>query len=378
MPQPINWLPLTQTNIGTADIPNANDSQIIGLSNGNFLVAWTETGTTGVGTSAGTDIIGKIFNSQGVLVRDSFRMNNNNIDDEFDFDLAATEDGGFVLVYVDDSIANIDQTSIIFERRTATGTFSLFSTVADENIVADSLSNPSVTYNLSTGVSTFSYTDNVGGNANINGVNVSSTGVASAEFALAQNSTDADTAASIAVLTNGNIASVYGEVDAGTSAIEIKVVSATGTPIAGSFSVTTNASGDAQVAALANGNMVVAWSENGGDVFFKILNSVGAPVTITVQVGQLADVLNEPSVIGLPQGGFILVYDDDTANTIVGQLYNNTGTPVGVAVTLATGGSEPTVSATADGRILVTHTLAGNVFHSIWDPRGQRNQRGDL
>ena len=59
MATPLEWLNEFQVNTGTANIPPVNDPHIIGLSNGNILVAWTESGTTGVGTQTGTDIIGK-------------------------------------------------------------------------------------------------------------------------------------------------------------------------------------------------------------------------------------------------------------------------------------------------------------------------------
>lgn len=89
-----------QVNTGLADTPETNEPRTIGLSNGNILVVWEEVGTSGVGSSAGIDIIGKIYDAEGNVVRNSFRSNTQSVeDDEADFDIAPTSYGGLQMVY---------------------------------------------------------------------------------------------------------------------------------------------------------------------------------------------------------------------------------------------------------------------------------------
>jgi len=73
MATPVEWLNEFQVNTGTANILSVNQPQVIGLSNGNYLVAWVENGTTGVATRFGDDIVGKIFDAEEGLVRDTER-----------------------------------------------------------------------------------------------------------------------------------------------------------------------------------------------------------------------------------------------------------------------------------------------------------------
>ena len=127
MATPTEWLNAFQVNTGAAATGGQGQPKIIGLSNGNILVAWVEGNDGAVAppdgsTAAGVDIIGKIYDAEGNLVRDAYRLNEDrNFDDESDFDVAATNDGGFILVYLDDDIDSVNQTDIYWERFNANG-----------------------------------------------------------------------------------------------------------------------------------------------------------------------------------------------------------------------------------------------------------------
>ncbi len=380
MPTPISWLAATQTNTGTA----ANESQstplIIGLSNGNFLVAWVETGTTGVGTNAGTDIIGKIYDAQGNLVADSFRINDVYvIDDEGDFSIAATNDGGFVMVYVDDSIANVNETGIRWERYDSAGTMIHNATIANENVAADFLGNPEVTVNLLTNESYVSYTDDVGANTDINGVIVSATGSVGAEFAMAQNSADSDSEGVIAVLTGGNVVSLYREVDGATTSLEARIVNSAGV-LVNIASPTFNTAFDPDIAALSDGNWVAVWTE-GDNILYRVYGPTGSAITGALTAAGSAGFENEPAVVGLPQGGFAIVWDNDSTGALEGQLFTNAGAADGSVFTVTgVGTTSIDVGVSADGRLLITwiDQSSGEVFHSIMDPRGATIDGGDF
>ena len=384
MPTPIIWLAATQTNTGTAANESHSDAQIIGLSNGNYLVAWVETGTTGVGTTDGNDIIGKIFNAEGTLIRDSFRINTNlNADDEDDFSIAATNDGGFVITYVDDDLTSTNRTSIIWERHNAAGDMTITRTLADENIAADYLANPQVAFDLVSGNSYVTFQDDVGTDANISAFTISSTGVVGTEYLMSSSSAvEYLSNNDVAVLTNGNVVNVSQSADGD---ISVYIRSSTGTFLINGLVNNSASSGigsDPQVAALSDGNFVVTWTE-GSDIKYRVYPSSGSAVGATAEAAAASGAANqnESTVIGLPQGGFVIAWDNDTDGNLQAQLFTNAGVADGaVFVASAVGTTTPTINVTADGRILFTWIDQGtnDVFTTIWDPRGATINGGDF
>ncbi len=96
MPTPVEWLNESQANTGAAATGNQSAPQIIGLSNGNILVAWEDDSLGVIGSTGDRDIIGKIFSPDGTVLVDSFRLNQSRTaDNESEFSIAATNDGGF-------------------------------------------------------------------------------------------------------------------------------------------------------------------------------------------------------------------------------------------------------------------------------------------
>ncbi|MDG5750921.1 calcium-binding protein [Qipengyuania sp. XHP0211] len=378
MPTPTQMLTQFQVNTGSAATGSQTEPKIIGLANGNILVVWTESADGSIGTDPGTDIIGKIYDSEGNVVVDSFRLGNWFSDDERDFDIAATNDGGFVMALVDDAIGNADQTTIRWSRFDESGTNIDVATVADESIAADSLSNPTITVNQLTNESIITFTDNVGGDQNIRFATVSDTGVVGTEFDAAQNSTDFDRAADHALLSNGNFAVVYEEGDSPDTSIEVGIRSTSGTLIFGFPNV---ANGSApKVAALAEGGFVMVWEDGSQNVNFRIYTNGGSIVNSGTVVGT-ADSENEPNVIGLPDGGFVVTWDNDTDLTLEAQRFNADGTTDGSTFVVGTNDPfTPDISVTSDGRILFTWESnggLGEIFASVWDPRGNTINAAD-
>ncbi len=371
MATPTEWLNEFQVNTGTADIPGTSDPQVIGLSNGNILVAWVEAGTTGVATQRGADIVGKIFDAEGNLVEDSFRINiNRAVDDETDFDVAATNDGGFILVYVDNDLDVTTRSTVMWERFNAAGTQIDSLQIADENVAADFLANPQVAVSQATNRSYVTFTDDVGADTDIRGVLVSAAGtIDTAEFNAAQNSADFDGNGDSAILTNGELVTVYQETDGAITSIEAYIASSAGI-LQHNVSVTAAASSDPQVASLANGGFVVTWTE-ASDIKARVYDVNANPQTGIFLVASGANNQNEPEIAALPEGDFVVIWDDDTSLATLARRFNANGTNDGTTFTVDTTGNptSPNVGVTSDGRILFTWSENNNVFTSIWDPR---------
>ena len=114
MPQtPTEWLGRTQVNSLSTGFQGHQET--IGLSNGNILVVFSDDSDTVPGLSR--DIVGVIYDAEGNVVRAEFQANT-----AFFFDgeewpsIAATNDGGFIMVYEDSDASG---TSIRAERYNA-------------------------------------------------------------------------------------------------------------------------------------------------------------------------------------------------------------------------------------------------------------------
>lgn len=372
---PSVWLDQFQVNTGSAETGTQSDPQIIGLSNGNFFVAWTESSDGAIGTSSGQDIVGAIFDAQGNVVRAPFQVNTDwFFDDERDFDIAATSDGGFILVFVDDSISNTNETGIRWEHHDANGDLVTSAIIANENVAADFLANPQVAVDLTTNTSFVTFTDDVGTNTDVRGVTVTIGGTVSTEFDAAQNSSDFDVDARVAVLSNGNLVTVYEEDDAGTTSIEFSITTPAGVRGA-AINIDNGPAFNPHVAALANGGFVVSWEEESGgetSIAYRIYSSTGGAVTGNLFAESNNDFNNEQTIVALPDGGFVIVWDNDTDGTLEGARFTSTGTQLGSSFVIGdTAPTEPDISVTSDGRLLITwiNQDDGEVYASIYDPR---------
>ena len=382
---PVNWQPDFQVNTGAADTPSTNNPRIIGLSNGNILVAWDELDTTGVATQAGADIVGKIFDAEGNVVRDSFILNTtSNEDNEADFDIAATADGGWVMVYIENETAS--QTDLNWERYDAGGN-SIDSFLIDFENDVGSFSNPRIVLsNNITGATGaegnrgyVTWTDTSGGRDLIrggyilengslfNGPNGTTWDVGSPRFFNNVNRSNDS-----AILTNGNLVTVYERELGADTIVDVKINDINGNSAAVILNVDTGtAVRDPKVTSLANGNFVVVW-EDDTNINFAVYTNTGTLVSGPLRPVQNTDNQNEPDVIALPDGGFVIVWDNDTDNTIEARAFFAGGASDGGVFTVfaATGGTTPHVGVTGDGRILFTwDSLDSNIRASIWDPR---------
>ena len=127
--------------------------------------------------------------------------------------------------------------------------------------------------------------------------------------------------------------------------------------------------GEPAIAGLTNGNIVVAWEEDGepdGDyegVFARIIDPNGAPVTDEFQVNTFfSGDQDDPKITALSDGGFVVIWEsklqDTSDNGIFGQRFDASGTEVGTEFqvnSFVTGNQDTaSVAALADGGFVVT------------------------
>ena len=118
-----------------------SDPQIVALTNGNFLVSWTDR-TNLADTAPGSDILGQLYDPLGVAIGGPIRLNTNNADNESQADIAALPNGGFVIVYLDPNGTSAD--SIRWNIRSASGALVSNGTVFTEGGILDIQGDPEV------------------------------------------------------------------------------------------------------------------------------------------------------------------------------------------------------------------------------------------
>src|SRR5687767_14816464 len=101
MPTPVAWSPAFQMNARAADAQT--QVRLVQLRSGDFWMVWTDEKDTGVGSLAGTDLIGQRYNAFGEPQGGEVRLNNSFFaSDERNADLAADLDSDeFFIVYED-------------------------------------------------------------------------------------------------------------------------------------------------------------------------------------------------------------------------------------------------------------------------------------
>ena len=372
MATPTEWLNEFQVNTGSAATGTQSDPKIMGLANGGFVVVWVESASGTIAVNPGTDMVAKIFDAEGNVVRDAYPLNASFFaDDERDFDLTATPDG-FAIAFIDDSIASVNATAVRYERFDMAGDQIQVLSIDDENLAADFLRNPQLAANLIAANDDVyvAYEDDVATNTDVNARVIDENGVPGTEFGSAQNSLDFDRLGDVAVLSNGNFVTAYEEDDFGTTGIEFVIRTASGGAVNFSVAVASDAT-DPSVSSLAGGGFVVTYVVN-NDVLARAYSNTGVfQHAVTVAAG--TNNQNEPTVVGLSDGGYVVFYDDDTSGSVIGRRFNADGSSDGLPFSVETGSIGLTtldISTTGDGRILFSWIGANaEVFASIWDPR---------
>ena len=171
----------------------------------------------------------------------------------------------------------------------------------------------------------------------------------------------------VAALPDGGFVVSFDDSSAGNFDVRAQIFDADGTPRGNEFvanTVTALNQGDADVAALTNGNFVVTWNiQNPGDdvraqIFSPTGTFIGGEILVTASIS--AD--DTPAIAALAGGGFVVTWEGQFTDTtdIGARRYDAAGNPIGAAfqVNTVSGGFgvdvTPTITALAGGGFVVT------------------------
>lgn len=273
---------------------NANQTApvVAGLSNGGFVVAWTDESQTAPDTQQ-TAVRAQVYDAAGVVVRSEFVVNETPTDAQEASSVIGLTGGGFAVVWQDSSRADVD--------------------------AADSAVRLSVYDN--DGVKTYG------------------------EFNVNTTLDAAQTAPAVARLTGGGFVVVWVDAsqtgdDTSGTAIRGQIFNADGSKSGGEFLVNTTVANDqtnVAVVGLNNGGFIVTWGDNSladGDVNYgvrgQIFSADGTKSGVEIHINTTtANSQDYPSVGAMSDGSIVVVWQsndnggpDDSGYGVYGRLYS--------------------------------------------------------
>jgi hypothetical protein len=364
---PTLWKSLTQVNATDSgpDGVSQADGQIVALKDGGYVVVWSD--DSGTYNSYGIAVVGQRYDSAGDKVGGEVHLTSGFPGNSFAPSVTLLGEGTLAVAFVNDFNGSNDVYVRIFKPSLTIGRTDFIDTGATQTL------DPSITA-LADGGYAVSYT--VDG-AQIAGRIVSISGFQGPQFGVS-----GQTHSELATLSNGNFVVVH----QGDSSINLEVLTPTG-GAAGFADVSLDGS-DPNVAALRDGGYVVVWTDpasSSGDIRTSIYSNDNVLIANQLLVNtSTAGAQNEASVVGLADGGFLVTWENDPAGIVLGRMsdrvlaqrFDAVGNKIGDEFTVKKGISvdSPDVVLLSDGRIAFAvgdvSTGDPDVMTSIWDPRG--------
>jgi FG-GAP-like repeat len=380
---------LTQVNTTDAadpdnfGAPQQFDGQIARLADGGYVVVWTDSSRQDGINPNGQAVIGQRYDALGNKVGGEVHISQGfSAGDLFSPAITALPNGNVAIAFEDFSGGDHDLYVRIFNPSLGlvrTDAIDLGTNITETpSLTAFADSSYVVTYTVSTAGN--------GGDTDIVARVVSPTGAVGAQFAI-DNQTDNRGFSEVATLANGNFAVVYrDEFNGSTTDVNIRfaVFSPAGTPVAGPVDLPDgNDSGletDPDVAALRGGGFVVVWTDpdlGTNDIRASFVNSSGLPLVSNIVVNTTTSGnQQEASVVALADGGFLVTWEDLSANLVRAQRFDAATNKIGTEFTVKNGVSvsdSPEAALLSDGgRIayaLGNFSGDADVMTSIWRAR---------
>jgi len=333
------------TTAGAQWVPEA-----VGLTDGDFLIAWTGYSQPG---DVYSGIYAQRYSADGTPdAGGEMHLNTSTTGDEADVQLLPLAGGGYAAVIRHEGASSVNYSDVYLQ---------IFDG-SDTEILSETLVNTYTNQHQSfadvVGTSDgklftvwSSMTQDTGSSTGIYGKIYDPSGPSwGSEFQINDASSQDQQYPSAAALSNGNVAVVWTDWDTNSLGINGKIFDSSGAEVVGQFSVNSTMSivqGYPSVTALSGGNFAVVWEGQGDDsgstteygIFGQIFNSSGGKVgsefvVNTTTAGEQLD----PQVATLADGDFLVTWESDGQDGdglgIYMQRFNADGTTNGTAITV--------------------------------------------
>lgn len=364
-----------------------NQPEVIGLTGGGYVIVWTDQSSLN-GYAVKAQIFDILGNTVGVELTINSGLGSNN---QANPSVSATSNGGFVVAWEDeDSSISHDIFARTVDKHGSLGTI----VGIDNSIYYDATAPHVQTFEDGSYVVFYERDEFGNGDNDIYAVTVSTTGQTNGPSAISSPD-DEQAKVNTTLLSSGNVVVVFHDEkdhNASNNLISFAIMSPNGSMFK-SRTLLDDGFGDEtdpQVVGLKGGGFVIVWEDSNGHgsdtggsaIVAQIYNNNGDSVKakFTVNNGNSAPgVQNEPTVTATNDGGFLVAWDDDTADKMYMRQFDNTGNNVGGTQQIDgphTGNdTQPDLALLGDGRIVFTYTSVNgdrDIHASILDTRGNK------
>ncbi|WP_274705552.1 DUF4214 domain-containing protein [Salipiger pentaromativorans] len=351
-----------QVNSETAG--NQRTPSITVLSGGGVVEIWQSAASD----PAQSGLFGQVFDASGAPVGGEFAIAGASEDAQSPF-VTPLADGGFALSWKDSS-GDSPFGAILVQRFDADG--QAVGSAVEVSAPSDSVrSNPSVIERADGGLTVvWQVLDQDGSNWGIFARQVDSLGaVSGAEYQINATVLNAQAEPAVTALADGRLLAVWSSASADGTTVDIvaRFLDADGLPIGAEIQVNESATGlraAPDVAVLADGGLVAVWQDDTtGGIFGRMFDTSGAPLGSEFRIdSDVGDQAALPSVVAVPTGGFLVVYQDGDSATgdveVFGKLYDSAGQRIGRAQQINSFDSSiqsaPVVDILDDGNAMVS------------------------
>ena len=331
--------------VNTQVLGSQVDPQVTGLSGGGFVVTWTDQ-LSGVDGS-GWGIFAQRFGVDGQALGSQFQVNSTTTSSQYEPSIAALNDGGFLVAYRDGGNADGSADGVFAQRYDATGAtvgaeFQVntqtssnqfdpsAASLADGGFVITWTSVNSGSAGDGDGWGTFAQRYNAAGNP------------VGGEFQVNTNTQGSQYEAVATGLTGGGFVITWRDdsaLDSASSGVFAQLYDAAGNSVGSEFRVNETTEGsefEPTIAALDTGGFVIAWRDSTGsdDVYAQQYDSAGNRIDGEILVNtETGSTQASPAIAALPNGNFVVAWQSFTSGTagdgsgygISHQLFGNVG-----------------------------------------------------
>lgn len=321
----------SEFQVNSATLNNQDQSSVTALSNGGFVVTWTDNSGQG-GDADKTSVKAQMYNAQGVEIGGEFLVNTTTQMGQSTSVTTSLADGGFVISWVDGSGTGPDAkgTGIRAQLYDANGL-----RVGGEFLLNTTIINsqqfPAITGLKSGGfVATWVDSSGLGGDATAPGIKAqlfSATGVKiGSEFLVNTATASSQDQPVVTALDNGGFVVVWrdlsGQGDSSSSGIKAQIYDGSGAAVGGEMLVnatTFNSQDQPTVTATKDGGFAVAWRDNsnlstdasGFGIKARIFDAQGARLGGEFQVNGIVTNNQEmPAIVALASGALVVSWTD--------------------------------------------------------------------
>jgi hypothetical protein len=387
---PTTWRPTSQVNttdaaVGAGGSAHQFRGQIVGLPDGGYFVVWQD--TSRALNAGGSAIMGQRYDELGARVGGEVWLTNPIVSGEQILpSITGLPDGGIAVAFQDQLAGDDD---ILVRRVTTEGTV-----IDNLDTTAATTIDPSIA-SFADGNYVVAYTIGSGADTDIAVRAVSATGSVGAQVFI-HDEPDNSLAPELATLSNGNFVAVFVDELVGMHTdIRFRIMQPNLAAVTASTTVIGGGGAEDEhspsVAALRDGGFVATWTElpfggDGDDIRASIYNNAGGLVAGNIAIATATGDQNESDVLALADGGFLVTWEDDTANFVRAQRFDAIGNRVGFEFTVRNQVAQdsPEAALLTSGRFAyaIGNGLGADtdVMTSVWDfgPLPEMELIGDL